>query len=208
MARIEDMDLIDLFFWFKKEPRVRIILLISCIIGTLFGVYYYQWQFEITPFYLWLLVPDSPFFTFMYVLALIFYSFGARSNTFDALAFIGLNKVGLWTIFVLFWNYDYYFSPASWEFRIVILLLHIGMMAVAATLLKEMKKLKLEGYLLIFGFFVVSDLMDYVVAGTHPIIPEGGVAAAMWAAIALTVITCGLTFYYLEKKSKGFSIRR
>lgn len=197
------MNIIDFFFWFKKEPRVRIIMLISCIIGMLFGFYYYQWQFKITPFYLWLFVPDSPFFTFMYVLILIFYSFGARSNTFDAFAFIGLNKVGLWTIFVLFWNHDYYFSPATRDFRIVILLLHIGMMAVAATLLKEMKKLKMGNYLLILGFFIVSDLMDYVIAGTHPIIPEGSVTAAMWAAAALTVMTCALTFYYLEKKSEG-----
>ncbi len=197
------MDIIDFFFWFKKEPRVRIIILISCIIGTLFGFYYYQWQFEITPFYLWPLVPDSPFFTFMYVLVLIFYSFGARSNTFDAFTFIGLNKVGLWTIFVLFWNHDYYFSPATWDFRIVILLLHIGMIAVGMTLLKEMKKLEVGNYLLIFGFFVVSDLMDYIMAGTHPIIPADGVTAAMWAAATLSVMICTLTFYYLEKKSKG-----
>lgn len=178
-------------------------MLISCIVGTLFGFYYYQWQFEITPVYLWLFVPDSPFFIFMYVLILLFYSFGIRSNTFDAFAFIGLNKVGLWTIFVLFWNHDYYFSPETWEFRIVILLLHIGMMAVAATLLKDMKKLKMGNYLLIFGFFVVSDLLDYVMAGTHPIIPAGGVTAAMWAAAALTVFTCAVTFNYLEKKSEG-----
>ncbi len=193
------MDVIGFFFRFKKEPRMRIIMLISSIIGSLFGFYYYQGQFEITPFYLWFLVPDSPFFTFMYVLILLFYSFRMRSNTFDAFVFIGLNKVGLWTVFVLFWNYDYYFSPATRDFRVVILLLHIGMMAVAVTLLKEMKKLKLESYLMIFGFFVVSDLMDYVVAGTHPIIPGGGVAAAMWASAALTVITCAITFYYLEK---------
>ncbi|GFO96991.1 hypothetical protein ig2599ANME_1188 [groundwater metagenome] len=193
------MDIIEFFFWFKKEPRVRIIMLISCIIGSLFGFYYYQGQFEITPIYLWFFVPDSPFFTFLYVLILLLYSFGMRSNSFDTFAFIGLNKVGLWTIFVLFWNYDYYFSPATRDFRVVILLLHIGMMAVAATLLKEMKKLRTESYLLIFGFFVVSDFMDYVAAGTHPIIPAGGVAAAMLASAALTVITCAMTLYYLEK---------
>jgi uncharacterized membrane protein YpjA len=205
MGWIEDMDLIDISFWFKKEPRVRVIILISCIIGTLFGFYYYQGQFEITPLYLWIFVPDSPFFTFMYVMILFFYSFGMRSNTFDAFAFIGLNKVGFWTIFILFWNHDYYFSPSTWDFRMVILLLHIGMMAVAATLLKEMRKLKMKGYLMIFGFFIVSDLMDYVVAGTHPIIPASGVLTAMWAAVALTVTTCALTFYYLEKNPKGFN---
>ncbi|VVB94721.1 Uncharacterised protein [uncultured archaeon] len=194
--------ILDFFFWFKKERRVRFVVLISCIIGTLFGFYYYLGQFEITPVYLWFFVPDSPFFTFMYVLVLLFYSFGLRSNTFDAFTFIGLNKVGIWTLFVLFLNYDYYFSPETRDFRFVIVLLHIGMLLVAMTLLKEMKKLNLSRYLLIFAFFMVSDFFDYVI-GTHPIIPEENIKIVMWVTIALSIMTCSLTFYYLEKKSEG-----
>jgi uncharacterized membrane protein YpjA len=191
-------DIIEFFFWFKKEPSARFIVLISCIIGTLFGFYYYLGQFERTPVYLWFFVSDSPFFTFMYVIVLFFYSFGVRFNTFDAFTFIGLNKVGIWTIFVLFWNYDYYFSPETGEYRFVILLLHVGMILVAMTLLKEMKKLSFYGYLLIFGFFVLSDFFDYVI-GTHPIIPLESVSAVMWVTFALTIITNVLTFYYLRK---------
>lgn len=190
--------IIDFFFWFKKEPVPRIFVLVSCIIGTLFGFYYYLGQFEITPLYLWFFVPDSPFFTFMYVIILLFYLFGMRSNTFDVFTFIGLNKVGIWTIFVLFWNYNYYFSPDTGDFRFVILLLHAGMILVALTLLKEMKKLKLRWYLLIFGFFVVSDFFDYFI-GTHPIIPEQSINVVMWVTFALTIMTSALTFYYLEK---------
>lgn len=189
---------IDSFFWFKKEPVPRIFVLVSCIIGTLFGFYYYLGQFELTPLYLWFFVPDSPFFTFMYVIILFFYLFGMRSNTFDVFTFIGLNKVGIWTIFVLFWNYNYYFSPDTRDFRFVILLLHSGMILVALTLLKEMRKLKLRGYLLIFGFFVVSDFFDYFI-GTHPIIPEQSINVVMWVTFALTIMTSALTFYYLEK---------
>jgi uncharacterized membrane protein YpjA len=121
-----------------------------------------------------------------------------RSNTFDVFTFIGLNKVGIWTIFVLFWNYNYYFSPDTRDFRFVILLLHAGMILVALTLLKEMKKLKLRWYFLIFGFFVVSDFFDYFI-GTHPIIPEQSINVVMWVTFALTIITSALTFYYLEK---------
>ncbi len=190
--------IIDFFFWFKKEPVPQIFVLVSCIIGTLFGFYYYLGQFEITPLYLWFFVPDSPFFTFMYVIILLFYLFGMRSNTFDVFTFIGLNKVGIWTIFVLFWNYNYYFSPDTGDFRFVILLLHTGMILVALTLLKEMRKLKLRWYLLIFGFFVVSDFFDYFI-GTHPIIPEQSINVVMWVTFALTIMTSALTFYYLEK---------
>lgn len=191
-------DIIDFFFWFKKEPKARFIVLSSCIIGTLFGFYYYLGQFEITPVYLWFFVPDSPFFTFMYVIILLFYSFGIRFNTFDVFTFIGLNKVGLWTTFVLFWNYDYYFSPQTRDFRFVILLLHVGMMLVALTLLKEMGKLEPGGYLLIFVFFVISDVFDYAV-GTHPIIPSESIQVVMLVTFALTITTSALTFYYLEK---------
>jgi len=189
----------DFFFWFKKERRARFVVLISCIIGTLFGFYYYLGQFEITPVYLWFFVPDSPFFTFMYVLVLLFYSFGMRSDTFDAFTFIGLVKVGIWTLFVLFLNYDYYFSPETRDFRFVIVLLHIGMILVAMTLLKEMKKLNFSRYLLIFAFFMVSDFFDYVI-GTHPIIPEESIQIVSWVTVALSIMTCSLTFYYLEKK--------
>ncbi|MCZ7358383.1 MAG: DUF1405 domain-containing protein [Candidatus Methanoperedens sp.] len=195
-------DVIDFFFWFKKEPLPRIFVLISCIMGTLFGFYYYTGQFEITPVYLWFFVPDSPFFTFMYVIVLLFYSFGVRSNAFDAFTFIGLNKVGIWTIFVLFWNYDYYFSPETSDYRFIILLLHIGMILVAMTLLKEMKKLNMRRYLLIAGFFLISDFFDYVV-GTHPIIPQESIGVVSLVTISLTIITCALTFYYLEKKPEG-----
>ncbi len=194
-------DIIDLFFWFKKEKRARIIVLISCIIGTLFGFYYYQGQFEITPVYLWPFVPDSPFFTFMYVIILLLYSFGMRSNTFDVFTFIGLNKVGIWTILILFWNYGYYFSPETRDFRFVILLLHIGMILVAMTLLKEMRKLNSRGYLSILSFFIISDFFDYVI-GTHPIIPAESIEAAMWIAFALTIIISFWIFYYLERSKE------
>ncbi|MCZ7382011.1 MAG: DUF1405 domain-containing protein [Candidatus Methanoperedens sp.] len=193
---------LDFFFWFKKERKARFVVLISCIIGTLFGFYYYLGQFEITPVYLWFFVPDSPFFTFMYVLVLLFYSSGLRSNTFDAFTFIGLVKVGIWTLFVLLLNYDYYFSPETRDFRFVIVLLHIGMILVALTLLKEMAKLNSSRYLLIFAFFMVSDFFDYVI-GTHPIIPEESIKIVSWVTIALSIITCSLTFYYLEKKPEG-----
>lgn len=196
--------LIDFFFRFKKEPALRIFILVSSFIGTLFGFYYYQGQFGITPVYLWFFVPDSPFFTFMYVIILLLYSFGLRYNTFDVFAFIGLNKVAVWTIFVLLWNYDYYFSPQTRDFRFVILLLHIGMILVALTLLKEMKKLKTEGYLIVFGFFVLSDFFDYII-GTHPIIPDESINVTMWITFALTVIISLLTFDYLENNPKEFS---
>lgn len=197
-------DFIEFFSWFKKDLRARFILLISCIIGTLFGFYYYMGQFEITPAYLWLFVPDSPFFTFMYVIVLALYFSGYRSNTFDIFTFIGLIKVGIWTIFVLFWNYDYYFSPATRDFRFIILLLHIGMILVALTLLKEMRKSGMKWYLMITGFFIISDYLDYFI-GTHPIIPFESVDTVKWVTFALSILTCILTFYYLEIHPKEFN---
>lgn len=201
------IDIIDLFFWFKKEPAARVVVLISCIIGTLFGFHYYQGQFAISPVHLWFFIPDSPFFTLMYVIVLVLYSSGIRSNAFDVFTFIGLNKVGIWTIFVLFWNFDYYFSPQTRDFRIIILLLHIGMILVSLTLLKEMSRLDKKGYLLIFSFFVLSDIFDYVL-NTHPIIPAESIPVVGWVTFTLTILTSSITFYYLEDNPKIFSIKR
>lgn len=196
--------IINFFSWFKTDTRARSIVLISCIIGTLFGFYYYQGQFEITPLYLWFFVPDSPFFTFMYVIILTLYFMGYRSNPFDVFTFIGLTKVGLWTIFVLFLNSDYYFSPETREYRFVILLLHIGMILVGLTLLNDMRKLSLSWYCFILGFFIISDYLDYFI-GTHPIIPLENVETVKWVTFALSIFTCIFTFYYLENEPKEFN---
>ncbi len=40
-------------------------------------------------------------------MALAAYSVGRCSNLFDTFTFIGLNKIGIWALFVLIYDFDY-----------------------------------------------------------------------------------------------------
>ena len=192
------MEYKEFFHRFKADPITRYLLLLSSLIGTGFGFYYYEWQLRITPVYYWPLVPDSPFFTLMYVLVLAAYSMGRRSNLFDTFTFIGLNKVGIWSLFVLLYDFDYYFSPQTWMFRSVLFLLHIGMILCAFTLLKDMEWPGTERMGLLLAVFVVLDYFDYIV-GTHPYLHTPNVDVVGWVALALTLGCWGMVWVVRNK---------
>ena len=192
------MECKEFFHRFKDESITRYLLLLSSLIGTGFGFYYYEWQLQITPMYYWPLVPDSPFFTLMYVLVLAAYSIGRRSNLFDTFTFIGLNKVGIWSLFVLLYDFDYYFSPQTWKFRSVLFLLHIGMILCAFTLLKDMKWPGTGRMGLLLAVFVVLDFFDYIV-GTHPYLHTPNVDVVGCVALALTLGCWGMVWVVRNK---------
>lgn len=180
------MYLIEIFHRFKAGPLTRYPLLLVSIIGTAFGFYYYEWQLRIFPLYYWPLIPDSPVFTLMYVLVLVAYSVGKRSDLFDIFTFIGLNKTGIWTLFVLLYDFDYYFTSGTWVFRSVLFLLHIGMVLCALTLVKDIKRPAFIMMGLILGVFLVLDYFDYVI-GTHPYLHTPRVDVVGLAALILTL---------------------
>ena len=196
------MDLIEFFHWFKAYPLTRYSLFLASIIGTAFGFHYYEWQLRTSPVYYWPLIPDSPVFTLMYVLVLAAYSVGRRSNLFDTFTFIGLNKIGIWTLFVLLYDFDYYFSPGTWVFRSVLFLLHIGMILCALTLVKDMKRPTFTMMGLILGVFLVLDYFDYII-GTHPYLHTPRVDVVGLAALILTLGCWGVVWLIRDRDGDG-----
>lgn len=193
------MDALSFFQWFKENSPARVFVLLVCLIGTAYGFYYYQGQLSTTPFYLWVFVPDSPFFTLVYTLSLALYILGHRLNSLDVFAFIGLNKVGLWTLFVFILESDYYFSSSRWDFTLVLAALHVGMVLVALTLWVDMSIPSLRTALLLSGYFLLGDVMDYGF-GLHPMVPEQRIFAIGASAFLLTGICSLATYHYLSKK--------
>lgn len=193
------MDYIQCFYRFKADSRTRYSILLLSIIGTAYGFYYYEWQLRTSPIYYWPLIPDSPFFTLMYVVVLAAYSKGKRSNLFDVFTFIGLNKIGFWTLFVLLYDFNYYFSPDTWVFRSVLFLLHIGMILCSFTLLKEMKRPNISQMGILLFIFLGTDYFDYVV-GTHPYLHTSRVDVIAWIALLLTLSCWGSVWLIRGKK--------
>lgn len=192
------MDWREFFHWFKADPMARYPILLASIIGTGFGFYYYEWQLRESPIYYWPLIPDSPFFTLMYVIVLVAYSLGRRSNLFDTFTFIGLNKIGIWSLFVLLYDYDHFFYPQAAAFSSVLFLLHIGMILCSFTLLKDMGRPgnALMGMLL--AIFLATDYFDYIV-GTHPYLHSGRMDVIGMVALILTVVCWGLVWIAAKK---------
>ena len=134
----------------------------------------------------------------MDVMVLAAYSIGRRSNLFDTFTFVGLNKVGIWSLFVLLYDFDYYFSPQTWMFRSVLFLLHIGMILCAFTLLKDMEWPGTGRMGLLLAIFVVLDFFDYIV-GTHPYLHTPNVDVVGWVALALTLGCWGMVWVVRNK---------
>jgi uncharacterized membrane protein YpjA len=190
----------EFFHRFKADPWTRYPIMLASIIGTAYGFHYYEWQLrEESRIYLWALIPDSPLFTLMYVLVLAAYSTGRRSNLFDAFTFIGLNKIGIWTLFVLLYDFDYYFSPGTRVFRSVLFLLHIGMILCSLTLLKDMKRPRYAQMGLLLAVFLMMDYFDYIV-GTHPYLNTPRVDVIGWGALVLTVSCWGLVWLIRDEQ--------
>lgn len=196
------MDIVELFHRFKADARLRYPLLLACISGTAYGFYYYEWQLRTSPVYLWPLIPDSPFFTMMFVLVLAAYSAGRRSDMFDTFTFIGLNKVGIWTLFVLLFDFDYYFSPGTWVFRSVLVMLHIGMVLCSFTLLRELERPDARRMFMLLGLFLASDYFDYIV-GTHPILHTSRIDIVGLIAFTLTLACWGALWLVKGKSSNS-----
>jgi uncharacterized membrane protein YpjA len=136
------------------------ILLIN-IAGSFFGLYYYWDQLAMTPWYLWIAVPDCPLYTFFMVIALTLILIGKPWNTFNAITAVGLSMYGTWTVLVLLYFGEFFFSPVyatgSWER----LISHGGMALEGFLLLPYLTKTKLFSWAATALWFLALDSVDY-----------------------------------------------
>lgn len=137
-----------------------VVLLIN-IAGSFLGLYYYWDQLAMTPWYLWLAVPDCPLYTFFMAIALTLILIGKPWNTFNAITAVGLSMYGTWTVLVLLYFGEFFFSPAfatgSWE-RLVS---HGGMALEGFLLLPYLTKTKPFSWAVTALWFLVLDSVDY-----------------------------------------------
>ncbi len=136
------------------------ILLIN-VAGSFFGLYYYWDQLAMTPWYLWLAVPDCPLYTFFMVIALALILIKKPSNTFNAITAVGLSMYGTWTVLVLLYFGEFFFSPmyamGSWER----LISHGGMALEGFLLLPYLTKTRPFAWAITALWFITLDAVDY-----------------------------------------------
>lgn len=175
-----------------RQPLFQLLLLLN-IAAVLIGFWYYFGQLASTPLPLLPFVPDCP----LYVLLAIPILFGLRNAAYSFLTSIGMAKYGLWTIFVLLFHSQAYFSPELAAVSIIFIFGHAGMVLEGLALLPK-KRVGAAVLLLAIGWFLLNDLADYSL-GTVPPIPTSGMGAVRNLTIAASLVLPLALFLYAEK---------
>lgn len=172
---------------FRVHPLLAWPLLVGNLIAVWYGwTDYYAAQLATTPRYLWPFVPDSPNAVLTYVAVLVLQQlFRRRYAWLDLLAFVENIKVGLWTVFVLLYYYQEFFSDHP-TLRWTLFWLHVGMIGQAFSLHRELRTSppSWTAYGLVALWFVVHDALDYGPLRLHPYL-----RGAAWPQVA------GVTFF-------------
>lgn len=182
----------------------RSLLIISLIIlvdlaGIYYGYYYYSEQLASTPLYLWIFVPDCPFYVMLFTIALVLTIFGFDNRLFNYISAVGMMKYGVWTLLALLLFGDYFFSNPFFLQSAVLFILHIGMFAEGPLLIP--RKVERKYLFLGLGWFLLNDYVDYFygyvnnagryVLGTHPILPAPErIVPMMLITVALSILMC------------------
>lgn len=145
------------------DKRLLAIIILTNIIGSAFGLYYYWDQLMMTPWHYWLFVPDCPLYTFFMIFALLFIALGRRNDTFNVITAIGLAMYGAWTMFVLIYFGEIYFAPENALMSAGLWISHCGMALESIFLLPYIKKAGIVSWIVAAAWFLLQDFMDYFV---------------------------------------------
>lgn len=191
-----------------NERKVLIALVGVGIAAFFYGIYYYTPQLLSSPSWQWIFIIDSPLYALL-LAAVFFLSLSiVRMELLNCIASIGALKAGLWTVFVLFYYGEVYFSPVNLSFSLILLLLHVGECLEGLLFLGfnfSRKTLLIAG-----GWFLANDFLDYVI-GTHPLLPPSPEKLFYTAVFSFVLTIFSLVLFYIigrKRKSifKGFSL--
>jgi uncharacterized membrane protein YpjA len=194
---------------------VSLIILID-LLGIFYGYYYYTEQLSSTPPYLWLFVPDCPFYLMLFTIALVLVIFGFESKLFSYIAAVGMMKYGIWTILALLLYGNYFFSSQLFPLSSALFILHMGMFAEGPLLIPR-KLDRLHVYVGL-AWFLINDYIDYFygyldmagryVLGTHPILPSPDRMQLMMVFTFALTILLSLFAYRWSQKSTDWPARK
>lgn len=129
--------------------------------GTVFGFYYYGFQFTSTPLEMWIFVPDSPMATLIIALALASWKLGHPQEWLITLAFFGNIILGGWTVWahLAFWEQFAYLHPAMRQF----LIWSHAAMVVQAFVLHRIGTFPTWTIAVATGWYAVDTVVDYFI---------------------------------------------
>ncbi len=200
----------------KRSLLIISLIILVDLIGIAYGYYYYAEQLGSSPLYLWLFIPDCPFYVMVFTIALLLAIFGFESRLFSYIAAVGMMEYGLWTATALVLFGDYFFSSKLWLMSSVLFILHIGMFAEGPLLIpKKIGRRHLGVGLL---WFFINDYIDYFygylntagayVLGTHPILPSADRLPLMMVLTFILTILSSFFAYRWSQTSASWPARK
>lgn len=187
--------------------------------GTVFGFWYYRFQFGVEPVFAWPVVPDSPVATLFIALSIAGWKLGHSREWLNALAFFGCLKLGAWTPYVLLIFRDAFVATTPTWLYWFLFFSHLAMV-VEGLVIYRYSDFPVWAVAVALAWYGFNDLVDYFVpiVGTshHTAIPVQPVvdgvithvspAHELAAAGALT-LTLLATFLALSTRVKKLEAR-
>jgi len=175
------------------QPRYMWPLIIINITGSLYGYYWYHNQLMENPWYLWVLISDSPLSTTFFALALIFVLLGRGKPLITAIGTATTIKYGLWALVILthYWVLSRDVRPVEAGLWIG----HLGMVLEGFLFMRRAQ----IGPAAIAGavaWIVLNDWADYV-HNLHPYLFLPGQEGT--AVISAMAITFGTVILIIKK---------
>jgi len=175
------------------DPKRLAHLLIAInILSFLYGVYYYGDQLAQTNPLLWILVIDCPLQALLFAIVLILTDAEKDPGLLIPFTAAGSLKYGIWTMFVILFQADYFLVGAAALGYIVLFIAHIGQ-SLEGLFLSGIKRISSGAALGILLLYLLNDYSDYV-WNTHPLIPDSGLGTVAAVTVALSFLSVAFVY--------------
>jgi len=182
--------------------KAAVALILINLGAAIYGIYYYDTLLAKTDPPLWVFALDSPLHAFLFAAAIGLALVKKANNWITHLAAIGCIKYGLWTIFVVLFQSEYFLAPSVAPQYIFLFVAHIGQI-IQGLFLVGTKRMGIAMLLILGGWTLLNDYMDYGI-GTHPMIAEKGLETVAAGTVLISLVSIAVVFYGAEKRINLF----
>ena len=188
----------------KKFGIILLLVIIANLIGAYFGFFiYYAEQIAATPAFLLAFVADCPLAVLLVAASLFLVWIGKKNDFLSFLASAYALKYGIWTVAVILWFNQIYFAPAYWELYAIMLVTHSGMVLESFALVGKID-VKKEYLLVVLGWFLLNDYMDYFWGLKPWTVPNDGLLLPFTVLLSIASVST-LYLAYTKKKPRIFT---
>ncbi len=191
----------NLFFYLLRNKSILVLLLISNIIGTIYGYWWYRNQLAITPANFYIFVPDSPTASLFFVFVLLVFLLKRNWPLMEAFAAVTLIKYGIWAVVM---NIAAGIAGAALNWENYLLIASHSVMAIQAILFAPYFRIKAWHLVAVAIWTLHNDIIDYVFV-MHPWVSKTlseYIAEIGYFTFWLSVFSIVLVYFLAVRKNR------